>query len=153
MQVGQYYAQLQPCIEVFGEHKLKVIRLRDLISRREETLTKVYQFLEVDDDFRLPAAKPHNVGGIPLSVAVQQFTKGQGVASHVKRFVRSVVPDRLYDWIKWKIHHKNKMIAPPLPPSVRALIIPLYKQDVLRLSASTDVDTVGWVQLQPELNA
>lgn len=108
VQMSRYHAQLEPYLEVFGIKALKVVRLRDLISRREDFLKKVYQFLDVDDGFRLSVVGPHNVGGIPRSIVMQRFIKGGGVAGSVKRFVRSVVPERLYNWVKRNIYQKTR---------------------------------------------
>lgn len=150
--MGQYHAQLQPYFKIFNQDELKVICLRDLISDRDKALRDIFQFLGVDDTFTLPATKVHNAGGIPRSTTIQQFIKGVGVAGSLKELVRSVVPGRLYKWIKWKIYHNNQVTAPPLPASVRARLIPLYKDDIERLKTSIDMDIEEWMQAQPESN-
>lgn len=74
---SRYGTQYERWAERFGQERILVVEQRDLARRREPTLRRVFEFLEVDPDFVSPAwdaehntakqhVRPSKYGRIPL---------------------------------------------------------------------------------------
>lgn len=54
---ARYYARLEPFLDVFARERILVVAQEDLLTRRRETLARVFGFLGVEESFWTPKMK------------------------------------------------------------------------------------------------
>ncbi|OOZ39334.1 hypothetical protein BOW53_12185 [Solemya pervernicosa gill symbiont] len=59
---GHYRKQIERYLQFFDREQLLILNSERLFTQPEETLREVYQFLDVDDGYKIPDLKPRNVG-------------------------------------------------------------------------------------------
>jgi hypothetical protein len=66
----------------------------------------------------------------------------------VIRGVKAVLPARLEKVAK-RLRQRNLIPAPSFPPDLRADLLDLYREDILRLEELIDRDLSGWFEPLP----
>lgn len=72
---GNYYDQLKVYLEYFDLRNILILESESLFSETQNTLRKVYDFADVDEDFVATDLKPMNVGinKVEVSVEVREY--------------------------------------------------------------------------------
>ena len=137
---GYYHEQVKAYQEAF-EH-VHVILFDDIKARLPEVMAEAYRFLGVDDTFTSDYSRKTNVSGKPKSQSLYNFVFQQN-RSPLKRFIKTVVPERLKAPIKTKLQerlfHKMK-----ITPEDRAFLKAQYAEDIDQLAQQLGRDLSHW---------
>jgi len=141
-QQGFYAEQLRPYYERFGPARVKVLLYEDLIKKPHELLREVFQFLDVDADFRVDISKKHNVGSVPKSRLLHNLLVRN---NPLKSVAKKVVPTPLRRWVTPRLMRNNSERPAKLNPATRAALIDAYRDDILALQGLAGRDLSAWL--------
>jgi hypothetical protein len=144
---GLYAMQLQPYLERFGSDRIEVVSREELKARREDTMRRVFRFLDIDEAFSSPQFS-------------REWETGSGKHSGRFRLMDRAVQlpglraldrnfDRLPESLRWLvervIHDPEGGDAnpPALPAATRERLAGRFRPDVERLEDLTG-RSFGW---------
>ena len=137
---GFYYSKLKRFYDVFDQSQIKVCYFEDLKNYPVKLIHELYSFLEVDNNFTPDLYKKHNVGRYPRNKLINKII-AHGVkwrlASHLPNWVRAAGK---------KVRTRNFTKPPPFPSELKAKLINLYRDDIMRLQDLVDRDLSMWIE-------
>ena len=140
MRIGMYHEMLMPYYDAFGHERIHVFLFDDLRRAPGDVARELYAFLEVDPGFRPDLETPHNIGGVPSNMAVERV-----LTSHaLRRAVEPLVPTRAANWVR-RVRTRNLQKAPPLPRELRAELLEVFRDDILKTSELVGRDLGAWL--------
>jgi hypothetical protein len=137
---SHYFAQLQRFLRLYPREQLLVIEQEELRSRRDETLRRVFEFVDVDPGFSDPgfAAERHRTSrkrrATPLTRLVARIdTKsGRVPAARFRAAVGSVIP------------FGRSIEVPDVRAALPAETLRSLREDAERLRELTGLELAGW---------
>lgn len=140
-QMGFYSSQLQRFYALFEKDRIHVYLNEELKKDAPGLLKNVFGFLEVDDTFRPDTSVAYNEGGVPKRKLLNAVLTRPSV---VKRLLRPFMPAAAMKFYT-RLKHSN-LDKPPLDADVRARLVALYRDDVLRLQDMIGKDLSAWLK-------
>jgi hypothetical protein len=137
-----YYKPCQRYLECFPRERLKFIRAETLQAQPADVLKSIFSFLEVDPGFVADTSVQFNKGGVPRSRRLHRLLNGRYL-----NVLRPYVPVSLRSMMR-PIKRANLRSAPGVEPDVRARLIALFREDILRLQDLLDMDLSDWLQVE-----
>ena len=140
---SRYWMQLEPFLEHYSRDAILVLNAEELVERRQETLRRVFSFLEVDNDFTSPQFE-------------RLWETSQGKNSKFRLLLRArdwpVVRNshRLPQDARWLLERikystvGGRVERPPLDPALRRELEADLREDAARLRAFTGQDFESW---------
>ena len=139
---GFYYARLKRYYDVFDRKQIKIYLFDEFRKSPADLVRDLFGFLGVDTDFVPDTTVRHNPANVPKSAVLNRIL----YQPRVIRGVKAVLPARLEKTAK-RLRQRNLSPAPSFPPDLRAELLDLYREDILRLEELTDRDLSGWFEL------
>ena len=139
--MGFYGKQLQRYYALFGKNRIRVYLNEEMKKDAPGLLKDVFGFLEVDDTFLPDTSVTYNEGGVPKRKLLNAVLTRPSI---VKRLLRPFVPASAMK-VYTRLKHGN-LEKPPLDAGVRARLVALYRDDVLRLQDMTGKDLSAWLK-------
>ncbi len=142
--MGFYHQQLQRYYERFDKSRIRVYLNEDMKKDAPGLLKDVFGFLDVDDGYAPDTSVTYNEGGVPKRKMLNALLTRPSI---FKRLLRPLMPAaamKLYT----KVKHSN-LDKPPLDPEVRARLVALYRDDVLKLQDLIGRDLSHWLADKP----
>jgi hypothetical protein len=134
---SRYAYQLEPYLDAFGADSIAIVTQDELRGRREETMARLFSFLEVDSDFVSEEfAREWETGSAKGSSGFRLMDRAvrlPGLRAIDRAF------DRLPEGPRWRveriIHNPDagEAAKPELSESQRAHLIEIFAPDVARL--------------------
>jgi len=116
-----YAPQVTRYIDTFGRENVKVYIFEKFFKDIEKSLTDLYNFLEVDPEFKIPHYKKYNVAGKVRSKILRRFySKEHILTDPVRKLVSTPLRRAIIGWL-YKIN-SQPVTRKPLPPDTRAQI-------------------------------
>ena len=140
---GFYYQQLKPYFETFDSQQIKVYLHQDFVANPQAILKDIFQFLEIDDSFKVDLTRKHNVTKIPRNKTWHQFLDKPNA---IKSFFKPLLPAQFRQNVRLRAKAKN-LYKPKLDPQIREQLILEYKPDILQLQELLDRDLSNWLQV------
>lgn len=137
-----YYEPCRRYLECFPREGLKFVRAEDLKARPWEVLRDIFAFLGVDPAFEPDTSTQHNKGGVPRSRSLHRVLNNRYV-----RRLRPHVPAPVRGALK-ALKQENLCAPPSLDPAMRARLIGLFRDDILRLQDLLDMDLSDWLKVE-----
>jgi hypothetical protein len=137
-----YYHSCRRYLEFFARERFKIVRAETLNAEPATVLKDVFSFLEVDPAFEPDASTQFNKGGIPRSRRLHRVLDNR----HVRR-LRPYVPASFRNSLKG-LKEANLREPPRLDSAVRARIIELLRDDILRLQDLLQMDLSDWLRVE-----
>jgi hypothetical protein len=137
-----YYHSCRRYLECFARERFKIVRAETLNAEPATVLKDVFSFLEVDPAFEPDASTQFNKGGIPRSRRLHRVLDNR----HVRR-LRPYVPASFRNSLKG-LKEANLREPPRLDSAVRARIIELLRDDILRLQDLLQMDLSDWLRVE-----
>jgi len=143
-QIPRYSEQLERYFDSFGRERVKIILFDELKQAPERVYAQTLAFLGVDPAFR-PDFDVHNASApTPDSWAYRAWK-----ASTLRYRIRSLAPQRLYDWIR---NMRRKRLARaakrrprrPLDPAVLNRLNLQFAEEIDRLESLIGRDLSSW---------
>ena len=144
IQASLYYMQIQEYLKHFSSDQLLILLFEDLKKDPIGIVRKVFDFLEVDEQF-----VPPNIGEVKHQTK-QKRGKDRLIASFIKEMpfyhnINNAIPDRL-KLVAGFLLKKNIDFTPPesedLPEEAKKLII----EDLNKLSEFLNKDLLSWIE-------
>lgn len=140
---GFYHAQLERYFNRFEPDRIRVYLYEDLKADASGVMKDMFQFLGVDETFEPNMSVRPNVSGVPRSRVLHAlFTK----PSRTKAFLKPLLPATvlsLADDLK-----RRNLDRPQIQPEIRAQLIDVYTDDILKLQELIRRDLSEWLGQQ-----
>ncbi|NEO98888.1 MAG: sulfotransferase [Symploca sp. SIO2E9] len=139
---GFYYGQLKRYFNTFDQGQIKVYLYEDFTANPLSLLQDIFQFLGIDETFVPDMSIRLNVSGIPKNKALNNFLREP---NPIKDAIKLFLPDRLGPRLKAHLHRRN-LAKPELSPEVRAEVLQVYREDLLKLQDLIERDLSKWLE-------
>jgi hypothetical protein len=142
LDVGFYYIHLKRYFDIFDPSQIEVYLYEDFKTDPVGVLRDIFRFLGVDENFTPDLSIKYNVGGIPKN-------KGWHVFFLIRPVLRPFIPASLRQYIVdhlANLRGRGLVKPPPLDPDVRAELIQIYREDILKLQGLIHRDLSGWLE-------
>lgn len=129
---SKYYMQLEQYLNYFPKSSILIITLEDLYSHRQQTLQRVFRFLEIDDSFY-----SQKFSNIRYKSSDQRRKNRIGLL--LTRMPGMKTLDRVRSDLRWHIERfiyfpfSRKIECPVLDKSLRRKLIDYLRDDINRL--------------------
>jgi Sulfotransferase family len=108
--LSRYGEQVRPFAEAFGDRLLVVVQ-EEFAAAPAAQLRRVLEFLDVDPDVPIDAARPVNEGGLPRSQWVAGALDLVRRSPTARRLVKRLVPERSRERIR-SVNLRQETVAP-----------------------------------------
>ena len=138
--IGLYYDQVRAYLNNFS--KVKIYLFEDLVNNKEEIISDLFNFLEVDTKF-IPNTKAiYNKTGMPRSKIIPN------IVYKSPRFLRpllNLIPLNIRKYIGMKVINSN-LKKPKMKSKTKKYLINYYKKDILKLQNLINRDLSAWLK-------
>lgn len=94
-----YHEHLDNMYQLFPKENVMVIFLEDLKTNPEDVMKRVFNFMKVDDSFKVNLDKVYNKTSVPKSKMMTRLIYFLRSNKKVNKFLRSVIPFKMYKTI------------------------------------------------------
>lgn len=138
---GFYFTRVKRYFDAFPREQIRTYLFEDFRRDPAAIVQDLCGFLGVDTGFVPDTAVRHNPANVPRSATLNR------VFYHpvVIRGAKSVLPQRVQTMAK-RLRQRNLQVAPTFPPDLRAELLGLYRDDILKLEALLDRDLSTWLE-------
>jgi hypothetical protein len=140
---GFYYARMKRYFDVFPPEQIKVYLFDDFKRDSTSIMKDVFEFVGVDRDVDLDTTAKHNPANVPKSRLLNRAFYHPNVI----RTTKSVLPERAYGLAK-RVRQLNLRPPPTLSSELRAELIRIYRDDIVRLEELLGRDLSVWLEPQ-----
>ncbi len=137
---GFYYRRLKRYLELFPREQIKIYLFEEFKKDPARILVDLFGFLGVDTKLSLDTSVRHNPAAVPKLRFLNLLLYNPTLA----HLARSTFPG-LKGMLK-HVRQLNLRPAPKLPTDLRAELLKLYREDILRLQDLLDRDLSGWLK-------
>src|SRR5262245_340058 len=136
---GFYYVRLKRYLDLFPREQVKIYLFEDFKKDAGRILTELFGFLGIDPSFKLDTSVRHNPGAVPKYRLLNRVF----YSPTLTRIVKSLFPG-MKERLK-QTRELNLKPAPKLPPDLRADLLKLYREDILKVQDLIDRDRSVWL--------
>ncbi len=137
-----YFKPCQRYLECFPRWRMKFVRAETLNAEPATVLSDIFSFLEVDPAFEPDTSMQFNQGGVPRSRRLHWVLNNRHV-----RWLRPYIPASFRSALK-PLKRANLRTPPRMDVAVRARLIALLRDDILRLQDLLDMDLSDWLRVE-----
>ena len=141
VQVGFYYAKMKRYYDLFPARQIKVVLFDDLKREPMKVCSDLFDYLGVDNSYRPDVSRIHNEGAFPknklLNVAFARVRNNE--------LLMRMLPGWLLSAGR-HVRRKNLGKKLVMDPELRARLVNLYRDDVVRLQDLIDRDLSSWTR-------
>jgi hypothetical protein len=141
---GFYYTRMKRFYDAFDREQIKICLFDEFRKSPADVVRDLLGFLGVDTGFVPDTTVKHNPANVPKSALLNRVL----YQPRVIRAVKAVLPARLERTAK-RLRQRNLSPAPSFPADLRAELLDLYREDILRLEELVDRDLSGWFEPLP----
>ncbi|NNE08124.1 MAG: sulfotransferase [Gemmatimonadetes bacterium] len=141
---GRYHHFLRGYYERFPHERIRVFLFDDLRRDLPGLMREIYAFLDVDAGFSPDTTYRHNRTGV-IENPVARFVWTR--TAPIRTLLRPLWPEFVRDGV-----HPLKavsLVKPELDPAIRADLIDVFREDVIRLQNLIGRDLAHWLQDTP----
>ncbi len=142
VQLGFYSVQLQRYYERFDRNQIKVYLYEDLSNSPIQVIQDIFTFLGVDATFVPNMSTKPNISGMPKNQVWHSFLRKPHV---IKETFKPLVPVQLRKKITMTLRNQN-LVKPQLSPQIRQQLLPVFREDILRLQELIGRDLSPWLE-------
>ncbi len=140
MRIGRYHDLLARYYDAFDRSRIHIYLFDDMKRDLRAFVASIYRFLEVDDGFVPDFDTPHNVGGIPASMALEKLVPRGAFKATVERWI----PRRVASWVR-RLRTANLQPPPPLPADLRSKLVDHFRDDIEQTGDLIGRDLSAWL--------
>ncbi len=147
--LGHYGRHLAPWIEAFGRKNLHIDFFEALLEDETSFFERAFSFLGVDAAHRPPPAAATAKSGVPRNRWLHEMLFGR---SRVRSWLKGSLPPALVEGlrgplasVRQQVSDRN-LVKPPLSPSLRASLAPVFAEDVRQVEEWTGRDLSAWLR-------
>lgn len=135
-----YYTRLKRYFDEFPRAQLKIFIFDDFRRDPAKIMSELFDFVGVDPSFVPDTSSKHNPANVPKSRLVNRVM----YHPRVMRAAKTVVPVSAHGLAK-RARQLNLRTPPTLPDDLRARLIDIYREDILRLEELLERDLSVWL--------
>lgn len=148
---GFYYTHLSKYFEQFDRNQFKIYLNEDLRSDTANMIRGLYEFLEIDPDFKPVTDVEYNVSGIIKNKWKDKLIGGNSI---IRKSIEAISPN-LVNKMRGNLKmqrlvtrlRKKNLARPKLDPEIRTrLINEIYRDEILRLQDLIGRDLTSWLK-------
>jgi hypothetical protein len=140
---GFYYARLKRYLDLFPREQVKVFLFDDFKQDPTGIVADLFGFLGVDPAFTVDTSVQHNPAAVPRVRLLNRLLYNATLARMARTFFPAA--PALKPLLK-RVRLLNLQRTPKLPPDLRAELIKLYREDILRLQELLGRDLSVWLE-------
>lgn len=138
---GFYYKRMKRYFEMFPRDQIKIFLFEEFKKDPAKVVVDLFDFLGVDPDFVPNTSTRHNPAGVPKIRLLNRLFFHPTLI----RATKAVLPESLQQMAK-QIQQQNLTTPPKFPPDLRAELLELYREDILKLEELLDRDLSIWLE-------
>jgi len=135
-----YYKRLKRYFDLFPRDQIKVIIFEEFKKDPAKTVVDLFGFLGVDTSFVPDTSIRHNPAGIPKIRLINRLFFNPTLI----RTAKAVFPESVQEMLK-QVQQQNLKVPPKFPPDLRAQLLKVYREDMLKLEGLLDRDLSIWL--------
>ncbi|MEM7590561.1 MAG: sulfotransferase [Cyanobacteria bacterium P01_A01_bin.83] len=147
VQVSLYYEQVKRYFDLFDRNQVRVYLFQQFKNKQELLFSDICQFLEIEDVKLIEQDsnfKKYNSTGIPTNTFLDVLIKD---SNFVKKLYQAIIRNKsIRQKITAKVNSFNPLIKPDLNQETRTKLLPLFKEDILKLQDLIKQDLSIWLQ-------
>jgi len=136
---GFYFRHLSRYLALFPRDQLRVYLFDDLRANPSFVMRDLFEFLEVYPDVSIRFER-HNVSGVPRGMAGRLFSRIRKLQA-AQQIGKRLMPEAIRRRARSQL-----LVKPALQEEVRAYLIEVYREDVLRLQDLLRRDLSAWLR-------
>jgi len=141
---GFYARYLKPYLDTFGRERVRVYLFEDLVAKPEHVMRDLFQYLEIDPDFRPDLSQRFNQTGVIENPLLRMLWNGtRSMRSRLLPYVPLQLRGQLFNLIASKSPRKASKV--PLDNTLRAELTEQYRDDILQLQDLIGRDLSHWL--------
>lgn len=140
MRIGRYHELLRRYYLAFPRERMHVFLFDDIKQDARQVVQNIYRFLGVDATFVPDFETPHNVGGVPSSMAMERLLTNRGLKATVEPWI----PHRMANWVR-RLRTSNLQAAPALPDELRRELSQNFRDEILGTEDLIERDLHAWI--------
>lgn len=144
LEVGFYHRHLQEYYRRFHTEQIGIYFYHDLKTDPRQVMKNIFRFLGVDISFSPDLGVQHLVSGIPKN-ALSRLLSRTIEKMPIKGLLKSMIPARAGHRLIYAVESRIMVKPPPLEPEIRADLIEIFKEDVLKLEDLLQCDLSPWL--------
>jgi hypothetical protein len=135
-----YYSLLVKFYNLFPRERIRVYLFDDLKNSPNEMLKDLFQFLEVDEYFKVDLSQKHNSSGVIKNPVLRHlWTKSNSLRDFVRPLLSEKIRHTAFEWV---VRDMTKL---PLKKEMRRELIEVYRDDINKLQGLIQRDLSGWL--------
>lgn len=138
---GFYYKRMKRYFDVFPRHQIKVYIFEEFKKDPAKVVVDMFDFLGVDTNFDPDTSTTYNPGGVPKYRLLNRLFYDPTLI----RTAKSMLPESAQEIVK-KVRQQNLETPPKFPADLRADLLSLYREDILKLGGLLDRDLSIWLE-------
>lgn len=138
---GFYYERLKRYFDAFPRERIKIYIFEEFKRNPALTMTDLFDFICVDPDFVPDTSPRYNPANVPKSRIVNRLLYNPLLI----RAAKAALPQGGHG-IAARVRRLNLSPPPKLPHELRAKLLQLYREDILKLETLLDRDLAIWLE-------
>ncbi len=138
---GFYYTRLKRYFDEFPREQLKIFLFDDFRREPARVMTELFSFVGVDANVALDTTSRHNPANVPKSRLANRVL----YHPRVIRTAKTMIPVSAYGVAK-RARQLNLTTPPTLPDDLRASLLEIYREDILKLEGLLERDLSVWLE-------
>jgi hypothetical protein len=137
---GFYYKRLKRYFDIFPKHQIQILIFEEFKQDPAKAVVDLFDFLGVDTNFVPDTSTRHNPAGVPKNRLLNRLFFDPALI----RTAKLVLPESVQRIAK-RVQQQNLKTPPKPPADLRAKLLDLYREDILKLEALLDRDLSIWL--------
>ena len=137
---GFYYKRLKRYFDIFARQQIKICIFEEFKADPAKVVVDLFDFLGVDANFVPDTSTRHNPAGVPKFRWLNRLFFDPTLI----RTAKWVLPENLQGMVK-RVQQQNLKAPPKFPADLRAKLLDLYREDILKLEVLLDRDLSIWL--------
>jgi hypothetical protein len=138
---GFYYERMKRYFDVFPREQIRTYLFEDFKRDPTAVVRDLCGFVGVNPEFSPDTGVRHNPANVPRSKLLNRAF----YHPRVIRGAKAVLPERVQTMAKG-LRQRNLRPAPTFPAELRATLLDLYRDDILKLESLLDRDLSSWLE-------
>jgi hypothetical protein len=144
LEYGRYYQQVKAYLDRFPHANVKICFYEEAWRDSQCFLRTVFEYLNVDPEFRPDVSKRSLQGRAPKFLASYYWSRKSEIAPRLK----ALIPKTMREGLRGAVFRSGGALgsAPKMDASDRSYLCDFYRDDVGKLSALLDRDLSAWLK-------
>ena len=142
-ELSEYYEQVKRYYDLFPSTQIMVIRSEELREDARSTIKKIFQFLEIDDQFEPNLKQLFNSGVLPRNSFVSKIIANNYFRIRIRQFISN---KSIKIFIKSLLFKKTS--EENLSEKTNRTLHEYFKDDITKLSKLINIDLSKWIKIK-----